>query len=234
MPAETGTHSPAPAAVPTAKVLLWDLPTRLTHWSLAGLIPFSWWSATHDHLPWHRLSGYSILALLAFRLIWGLAGPPSARFSGFLKGPRQVWAYLRGRGAPYVGHNPLGGWSVAAMLTALGVQVVLGLFSIDEDAFEAGPLSKFLSFNASRAVAKVHHLWFWVVVGLIALHLTAIAVYALRGRNLTWPMITGRARVGPAGGAEDTPPGAAPLWRSVVAAIIAGALAWFVARGLRL
>ncbi|HEY5204143.1 MAG TPA: cytochrome b/b6 domain-containing protein, partial [Roseiarcus sp.] len=114
----------------SAKV--WDAPTRIVHWLLAALIPFSWWSAHNDHLPWHRLSGYSILGLLAFRVIWGFVGSSTARFRQFLSGPGQVRAYLGGRLGPIVGHNPLGGWSVLAMLTAIAVQVGLGLFSIDE------------------------------------------------------------------------------------------------------
>jgi cytochrome b len=215
---------------PRVRIRVWDAPTRLVHWSIAALIPFSWWSAHAGHLPWHRLSGYTILALLAFRLIWGVAGSRTARFAGFMKGPAAVLAYVRGRAASLVGHNPLGGWSVAAMFLALAVQLGLGLFSIDEDGFEAGPLYKFLSFDTSRAVAKVHHLTFYVLLALIVLHLAAIAFHALRGRNLTGPMITGRADLP----AQTAPPPMAPAWRIVPAALAAAALAWFVAHGLRL
>ncbi|MGH7024307.1 MAG: cytochrome b/b6 domain-containing protein, partial [Caulobacteraceae bacterium] len=175
------------------QVKVWDVPTRLVHWLIAALVPFSWWSAHSDHLPWHRLSGYTILGLLVFRLAWGFAGASTARFRAFLSGPGRIHAWLGGRLGDFAGHTPLGGWSVLAMLAALAVQVGLGLFSIDEDGFEAGPLAKFVSFNDARAIAHFHHLWFWVVVGLIVLHLAAIAVYATRGRNLTGAMITGRA-----------------------------------------
>lgn len=233
MPVEIGARAPNPptkGAHVAARVALWDFPTRLVHWSVAALVPFSWWSATHDHLPWHRLSGYLILGLLIFRLVWGFAGPASARFGAFLKGPAAVAAYLRGRAGPVLGHNPLGGWSVAAMLAALALQVGLGLFSVDEDGFEPGPLSRFLSFDASRAVAKLHHLTFWLLLALIALHLGAIAFHAARGRNLIGPMITGRAALVP--GADAPRP--VPAWRTLAAALAAAALAWFVARGLRL
>ena len=147
------------------RAAVWDLPVRATHWLIAALIPFSWWSATHDHLPWHRLSGYTILGLLVFRLIWGFVGSPTARFGQFLRGPRGVVAYLGGRAGPIVGHNPLGAWSVVAMLVVLVGQVGLGLFAVDEDSIEAGPLSKFLSFDASRAIAHLHAKLFWVLVG---------------------------------------------------------------------
>jgi len=211
----------------TARV--WDLPVRLVHWVLAALIPFSWWAAKSDHLPWHRLSGYTILGLLVFRLIWGVAGSSTARFGAFLKGPRAVAAYLRGEGAPAAGHNPLGGWSVAAMLVVLATQVGLGLFSVDEDGLEAGPLAKFVSFDTGRAIAHIHHLVFWALAGLVALHLGAIGVYAIRGRNLLKPMITGDAELAP--GAEA--PGLAAPWRLAAACAAAAALAWFVAHGLK-
>jgi len=165
-----------------------------------------------------------------FRLIWGFAGADSARFSGFLRGPRTVVAHVRGRGASVSGHTPVGGWSVAAMLAMIAIQLALGLFSVDEDGLEAGPLSRFLSFDASRAVARLHHLGFDVLLALIGLHLVAIAFYALRGRNLTAAMITGRGALAA---------GAAPLrfaspLTAGLAALAAGAVAWFVAHGLRL
>ncbi len=206
------------------------MPTRLVHWLIAGLVVFSWWSATHDHLSWHRLSGYLVLGLLIFRVIWGVAGSETARFSHFLRGPRAVLAYARSGAQGGIGHNPLGGWSIVAMLAMLIVQVGLGLFSVDEDGLEAGPLSKFVDFDTGRAIAHLHHLGFTVLLGLIALHLLAVAAYALRGRHLTVPMITGRATLSP-----DAPAlRFAGPWRVVVAAAVAAGVAWFVARGLRL
>lgn len=225
---------PAVAAgdeAPPVRARIWDLPTRVLHWLLVLLIPFSWWSATHDHLSWHLLSGYTILGLLAFRLLWGVFGSPTARFSRFLAGPRTVAAYVGGRlGRAVVGHNPLGGWSVAAMLLALATQVGLGLFSVDEDDLYEGPLSRFVDFDTGRAIAHWHHKMFWVLVALIAVHLAAILVYALRRRNLVGPMITGVARLAP--GAHVPP--LAPVWRVAAAALVAVALTWFIAHGLRL
>jgi cytochrome b len=213
---------------PPRQVLIWDLPTRLVHWALALLVPFSWWSATHDHLPWHRLSGYVILGLLVFRLGWGLAGPETARFARFLAGPAKVRAYLAGRFGPFVGHNPLGGWSVVALFAALAVQVSLGLFSIDEDSLQPGPLARLVSFDTARAFAGVHHWVFRLILALVVLHLIAIGVYARRGRNLTRPMLTGQGPL-PEGVA---PPRSAPRWRAAVLALLAAAIAWFIAHGL--
>jgi cytochrome b len=210
---------------------IWDLPVRLVHALLIVLIPFMWWSATSHHLGWHRLSGYVLLGVVAFRLIWGVFGSPTARFARFLAGPRTITEYLAGRlGRVRVGHNPLGGWSVAAMLGVTALQLCLGLFAVNEDADEAGPLSKFVDFDTGRAIAHLHHKLFWVLVALIAIHLIAVLVYALRRRNLVGPMITGRAVLPPGGEA----PVLAGAWRAAAAALIAFVFAWIVAHGLSL
>jgi len=212
------------------RVTVWDAPTRLVHWLIAILIPFSWWSAHNDHLPWHRLSGYGILGLLVFRVIWGFVGASTSRFSDFVAGPARVRAYLADRPGAGVGHNPLGGWSVVAMLAALAAQVGLGLFSIDEDSLEPGPLARLVSFDDARAIAHVHHLMFWAVIALVALHLGAIAFYAMRGRHLTRAMIVGRAALPPGARA----PRLVPAWRAILVAAAAAAVAWFAAHGLKL
>lgn len=201
-----------------ATVRVWDLPTRLFHWALVGLIAFSWWSHS-QHLNWHRLSGYTIAALLVFRLWWGIAGPRTARFAGLAGGPRAIGRYLKGEHGPVVGHNPLGGWSVLAMLGLLLTQVTLGMFSVDQDGFESGPLARYVSFDTGRAFAAAHGWVFWGLLALIVLHLVAVAAYALRGQNLTAAMITGRRR-SPEGAAE---PAFAPLWRLGVGLLLAAA-----------
>jgi len=217
------------AAAP-GKVRVWDLPTRLFHWALVVLIPYAWWTATHDQLERHRLVGYTLLGLLLFRLIWGFIGSGPSRFASFVRGPRAVLRYVRGKSGPDVaGHNPLGGWSVVAMLLAIGSQITLGLFAVDEDGLESGPLSDRLDFDTSRAMALIHHKLFWGIIALILLHIGAIIFYRLRGRRLTVAMVTGRTRPE----AEAEAPAMAPWWRVLPAAAIAAAIAWFVASGLR-
>jgi cytochrome b len=205
---------------------VWDLPIRLFHWSLVGLIVFSWWSAENYHMDWHRLSGQALLFLIAFRLIWGIVGSGSARFAHFLKGPRTIRAYLsRGEGAT-VGHNPLGGWSVVAMLLALAVQVGTGLFAVDIDGIESGPLSHLVNFDQGRFASAIHGVVFNVLLGLIALHIVAILFYLIvRRRNLIGPMVTGGALHG------ATPP--VPVRRAGPVALlsalaVSGALTWWV------
>src|SRR5690348_13361440 len=107
---------------------VWDFPTRAFHWLLVALIGFCWWSAETDHMDWHSLAGLAVCGLLIFRILWGIFGTSTARFAQFVKGPRAIWSYLRpGEGPPRVapiGHNPLGGWSVVALLLVLATQTV--------------------------------------------------------------------------------------------------------------
>jgi cytochrome b len=184
---------------------VWDLPVRLVHWLLAGLIAFSWWSVNYHHTGWHIWSGCAILTLLIFRLLWGFVGSSTARFSGFVRGPTTVLAYLRGswRG---IGHTPLAALSVLALLGAVAIQASLGLFAEDEDGIYMGPLARLVSSGTSDKVRDVHALWFNVLLGLIVLHVLAILYYRLfRGQKLTKPMITGRAALGP--GVQPMRPG---------------------------
>lgn len=207
-----------------APMRIWDIPVRLFHWLLAPLLAFAWWSAEAGRLEWHRLSGYALLALVLFRILWGLWGSDTARFARFLRWPADIGAYLKQLGgktyAASVGHNPLGGWSVFAMLALLVVESALGLFAVDFDGIESGPLAIFVSFDAGRLAAEMHELLFNVLLGLIGLHLAAIAFYALVKRdNLVGPMLTGNKTLPGA-----TPPVMAPLWLALLSAALAAAL----------
>lgn len=179
------------ARVSRVKVPIWDLPTRLFHWTLVGLIAFSWWSAEEHYDDWHIWSGLAVLTLLVFRILWGLVGSSTARFANFVRGPTAVSRYLRGtwRG---IGHNPIGALSVIALLGLLAVQVGLGLIASDEDGLMQGPLVQLVSFDTAEAAAELHETLFNVLLGLIGLHVGAILFYRLRGKNLLGPMITGR------------------------------------------
>lgn len=170
------------------------MPTRLYHWLLAALILFSWWTVHHHHTDWHIWSGCAILSLVIFRILWGLVGSSTARFSGFLRGPRALAAYLRGEWNG-IGHSPLGAISVLMLLAAVTIQVSLGLIAQDEDGIYMGPLARLVSSDQSDRARDLHSAWFNVLVTLIGLHLAAIAFYRVRGKDLTKPMITGRAIV---------------------------------------
>lgn len=211
---------------------VWDIPTRAFHWLLVGLIGFSWWSAETYHMDWHGLAGLAFCALLIFRLLWGLFGTATARFAHFVKGPGGIRAYLRGEpGAAPVGHNPLGGWSVVVMLLILAIQTVSGLFAVDVDGVESGPLSRLVDFDQGRVASRIHHISFNLLLALIVLHVLAILFYlAVKRRNLIWTMVTGSQ---PALG-EAQPVAKVGLWRLATAIAFAAVLAWWIAGGAHL
>ena len=134
---------------------VWDLPTRLVHWLVVLGVALSWWTGETGRLEWHRWSGYGLLGLVAFRIYWGFFGSSTARFRQFLRGPRTVIGYLRGAWPPAPGHNPLGALSVLALLALLATQIVLGLFAVDVDGIESGPLSLYVSFDAGRSCGEM-------------------------------------------------------------------------------
>jgi len=228
----------AQARVP-GPIRVWDLPVRLFHWLIVGLFAFSWWSGENHDMDWHRWSGYAVLALLVFRLYWGFAGTSTARFAAFVRGPGAALTYARSLAQrPYiakVGHNPIGGWSVMLMLAALVVQVAAGLFAVDVDGIESGPLSDYVSFETGRAAAKLHHLVFNIALAVVAVHIAAIMVYRFWLKtDLITPMITGKRQ------SASLPPDAAAAavglglsWRALVGVAAAAAVAYAISVGFR-
>jgi len=136
-----------------------------------------------------------VLALLSFRIIWGLIGGRWSRFASFIYAPGTVLRFLRGEHRPgdhfEVGHSPLGAFSVFALITLLLVQVGTGLVADDEIA-TTGPLNRYVASATGLLATGWHKGWGqWILLGLVALHIAAIVVYKLRGKNLVTPMITG-------------------------------------------
>lgn len=177
------------------RIRVWDLPTRLFHWSLVALFVFSFVTgeAGGNWLTWHFRSGYAILTLILFRILWGFAGGRYARFSSFFFTPAQIFAYLRK--APdavrTLGHNPLGSLSVFALVGLVGLQAVTGLFANDDIAAE-GPLAKFVSNATSSLLTSIHHINEKLLVLLVLTHVGAILFYLLFKReNLIGPMVHG-------------------------------------------
>ncbi|WP_425500839.1 cytochrome b/b6 domain-containing protein [Pseudaquabacterium terrae] len=178
-------------------VRVWDLPTRLFHWTLAlavvGLVITG--KIGGNALVWHMRIGLTVLALLVFRLLWGLVGGHWSRFARFVYAPATTLRYLRGEhrdGDHFeVGHNPLGAFSVFAMLGILVVQVSTGLFADDEIA-TTGPLNRFVDTATGLAATSWHKgPGQWIIIGLVLLHVGAIIVYRLRGTSLVAPMWRG-------------------------------------------
>jgi cytochrome b len=179
------------------KIRVWDLPTRIFHWLLAACIVALIISGKigGEAMAWHARFGMLALALIVFRLVWGVLGPHYARFAEFVKGPVAILNEIRGAARRRPGHNPLGALSVLAMLAVIGTQAGLGLFSSDDIAFE-GPLAR----HASDAVVDFATRWHlrlqWVVIGLVILHLAAIVWHQrIRKHHLLAPMVSGDQQV---------------------------------------
>ncbi|MEP7222866.1 MAG: cytochrome b/b6 domain-containing protein [Novosphingobium sp.] len=216
----------------TRTVILWDLPVRLVHWAFVGLMPALWWTARNGKLDLHEKIGMTMLGLVVFRLLWGVVGSSTARFASFVRGPAAVMAYLRGMrssdSVPIVGHNPLGGLSVIALLGLLGAQVTLGLFAQDTDGIFSGPLNHLVSWDTASTMSAAHGLVFNLILLFVVVHIAAIAFYRIAKRdNLVGPMVSGRKRF-----AESiVAPRIAPLWRALVIAAIASTIAVWLAWG---
>lgn len=212
---------------------VWDVPTRLFHWLTVVLVAWSWWTAENHYLAFHRYSGYALLGLFVFRIYWGLVGSTTARFAQFVHGPHRTAAHVRrliaGQHTPATpGHNPLGAWSVVALLGLLGMQIGLGLFAVDVDGIESGPLSAFVSFDAGRRAARWHETVFDALLVLIILHVLAVLFYwIVRRRNLIASMIHGNAAHLDV---SDAPLTFGSLGRVVTGVLLAAAVVWFVVR----
>ena len=204
------------------------MPVRLFHWLMVLLVGAAWWTAEAKRLDWHRYCGYALLGLVSFRIYWGFAGSSTARFAQFLKGPRAILNYLKGQGSRTPGHNPLGALSVVVLLSLLLAQLVLGLFAVDVDGIESGPLSIYVSFDGGRFAAELHEDLFDVLLWLIGLHVAAVAYYVLfRKENLIGAMLHGK-RVYPQEPRE--PVRFASLARLLVGIVLAAVLTWLVIR----
>jgi cytochrome b len=213
---------------------VWDVPTRLVHWSLVILIALSWWSVENKRMDIHYWSGLTVVGLIVFRIYWGFAGPETARFSRFIKGPRAVFGYVGKLFRPdyraSFGHNPLGALSVIALLLAVATQAGLGLFASDTSYVSSGPLSSMVDYETSERVTELHEDFFNVLLAVIGLHLAAIIFYLVGKRiNLIGPMITGRRK---AVNVDGPPAGIAPisLLRLAIGIALAVGVVWFIAR----
>ncbi len=175
-----------------ARIKVWDLPTRLFHWSLVAAFTVAVVSGElgGEWMALHGKAGLAIVGLVAFRLVWGVAGSTYARFATFLPTPSRLRAYAKGRWDSH-GHNPLGGLSVLALLLFLGVQVGSGLFANDEIAF-TGPLFALIGEDLALTLTGWHRQLSWALFALVGLHVAAILAYLqFKKRNLIGPMVTG-------------------------------------------
>ncbi len=214
---------------PQHAVKVWDLPVRLFHWSLVGLFGFLFWSGKTggNAMEYHMYAGYTVLALVLFRLMWGFAGSTHARFSGFLAGPRRSIAFARKllSSAPVAsaGHNPLGGWMVVVMLGSLLLQTGTGLFSNDDIATE-GPLTGLISKALSDRLSTIHTWNFDFLLVLAGVHIVAVLFHvSVKKENLVSAMFTGVKKLDSSAELEAEPAAvrAVSSWRALVLFVLA-------------
>ena len=178
-------------------IKVWDLPIRLFHWSVVICFAVSWGSVElfDNAMQVHLYAGYAMLTLVLFRVIWGFIGSGTARFSQFITGLRPTMAYastlLKPRPSYYLGHNPLGGWAVMAMLALLILQAMTGLFAND-DLLTSGPLAHWVGKDWSDTISEVHQIAFNFLLAVIGIHIVAVLFYRFfKHNNLIVTMITG-------------------------------------------
>lgn len=196
------TDDPQQGEITPERVKLWDPALRGFHWLLAALVIATWCLGKFGpQIMWlHFWLGYAIIALLVFRLIWGVVGPKPARFTSFIRGPGAIASYVRGlfdrRPSYWPGHNPLGALSVIAMLGVLIWQTGSGLIADPDDFINIGPLADQVSRATSRKAVGWHHLGANLILVLVLLHVVVILFYRFWKReDLIRPMVTGWKRV---------------------------------------
>jgi len=216
------------------KVPVWDLPTRVFHWSLVGLVALAW--ATSEGGNWvldiHVWSGIAILGLVVFRLQWGVYGGLHARFGDFVRGWAAVRAYgarMLTRSAPrHLGHNPLGGWMILALLAALVAVVASSLMMVEDDY--TGPWAAHLGYGVSRAMGEAHEGIAVLLGWLIGFHvLGVVAQKFISGENLIIPMWRGDKDVDNGEAAKRVAVHVGH-WRAAAAFVVSGAALWAMLR----
>jgi cytochrome b len=236
---ESGTQRPSRDASPglPQPTRVWDLPTRLFHWTLAASVVGSLVTGQigGNAMVWHFRLGYVAFALLVFRLVWGLVGGRWSRFASFIFAPGTVLRYLRGQTRPgehlEVGHNPLGAFSVFAVLGLLLLQVATGLFADDEIA-NVGPLNKFVATATGLAATAWHKQWGQrILMVLVLVHVGAIVFYLVKKKvNLIRPMVSGDKPL-PAGVPASADSAGTRLLALVLATLSAALVTWVVSLG---
>jgi cytochrome b len=174
-------------------VKVWGRVVRALHWGGVVAVTTAWVTSSR-WVSWHEPAGYVVLAMVSARIAWGFTGSGHARFAGFVRGPRATWHYARQlvlrREARHLGHNPLGGWMIVALLLCmLGVCATGWLFTTD-------------MFWGSDTVAAWHSALAWALLGLVAVHVAGVVFTSVRHReNLVASMLDGDKRA-PSG--DDT------------------------------
>lgn len=168
---------------------IWDLPTRLYHWLQVALV-IGLIVTGYQGAGVHVALGLGLVTLLIWRIIWGVVGSETSRFSKFTHSPKQVISYFGGQHIEKPGHNPAGGWMVILMLSILMLQCLSGL--VVAGLVEKLPLSGvWLTDTVVKEITGIHRSLALLLPMVIGLHLLAIIIYKLRSKPLVWTMVVG-------------------------------------------
>jgi len=207
---------------------VWDIFVRLFHWSLAASVLFAWWTSEQggNWMTWHMYAGYTVLGLVLFRVLWGLFGSHYARFSEFVSCPVTTFRYamqlLRRKEPHHLGHNPLGGWMVIALLLLALAQAGTGLFANDE-IFTEGPLVHLISYDLSVEITRWHKWLFDILLIAVGLHLLGVIYHQLlKKEKLVQAMLHGKKTAA----AEHPAYPYAPALRGLALALVSAAIIW--------
>ena len=178
------------------RTLIWDLPTRLFHWTLASSFALAWLTSEGDR--WrsiHVFLGYLILGLVVFRLIWGFAGSHFSRFARFWFGPKEALDYLKqvmtGHAPRHIGHNPTGSVAIYILLAMAVVVGLSGIVTLGGDE-QQGLAAGWFTFAQVQIIKKVHDLGATLMLLVVFGHITGVVVESvLHKENLARSMVTG-------------------------------------------
>lgn len=165
-------------------IKVWDIPTRLFHWTLVGLFAFMIISGESDDLmEWHFYAGYLLSGLIIFRILWGFLGTRYARFSAFILHPSSISHYirkiLRAEHKAHYGHTPAGSIMIVVLILLLGVQLITGMMSTD-DIIWNGPLYNMVSESSTELAGEIHETIQGILLLLVGLHVLAIVLYKVK------------------------------------------------------
>ncbi|HWV15544.1 MAG TPA: cytochrome b/b6 domain-containing protein [Cellvibrio sp.] len=214
-------------------VKVWDIPLRIFHWSLVILFAVAYitnWLGT-DYFTYHLWSGYAIIVLVSFRILWGIVGTYHARFINFVRNPVATAKYalsvFKRKDKHYAGHNPLGAVMVVALLLSILVQAVTGLFTNDE-IFNLGPLYGYISNDLSLTLTSLHRQLFYWILAAVALHILAVVVHVVFKReNIIKSMFSGKKQGSDL--ASEKSIGSSRIWLALIILVILSlALAWVI------
>lgn len=218
-------HRQLSMSIEQHKIKVWDFPTRLFHWSIVGLLGGLWWTADIGEMQWHQVLAYVLMILILFRLIWGVIGSETSLFSQFFVGPKKVINYALTNPKPAsLGHNPLGGYMVFALLGLLVLQLTTGLFATDE-IFTEGPLIHLVSSDTASWLTWLHKTNFNVILGLVVLHVAAVILHVVKGDNILKAMFSGYKYVS---GKVTAPTLRSPWLALAVVAVLFAGIWWLL------